>query len=66
MQSVNGVGFGLVQLLKFVYGAKVITITRSEQKKAIELDAILLLIQQTHSKVVNMGQNNSRWRTCHL
>jgi D-arabinose 1-dehydrogenase-like Zn-dependent alcohol dehydrogenase len=47
---------GWYSYLNFVYGAKVITITRSEQKKAIELDAILLLIQQTHSKVVNMGQ----------
>lgn len=44
--GVNGVGFGLVQLLKNQYQAKVICITRSQSKhdKALELGADLAII----------------------
>jgi propanol-preferring alcohol dehydrogenase len=51
--GVNGVGFGLVQLLKNHYGAKVICITRSESKrdKSLELGADVAIIADAETDV---------------
>jgi propanol-preferring alcohol dehydrogenase len=52
--GVNGVGFGLVQLLKNEYNAKVICVTRSQTKrdKAIELNADMIVIDGSDSAKV--------------
>lgn len=52
--GVNGVGFGLIQLLKNEYNAKVICVTRSQAKrdKAIELNADTIVIDGSDAAVV--------------
>jgi len=54
--GVNGVGFGLVQLLKNKYGAKVICVTRSQTKrdKCLELGADIVIDGSDSSTVASL------------